>query len=80
MLPPSTARAGDKDILIPGRRGWAEFVSHVRAVSSLPRWADGFRGAAECLDELGYAIAESIAAMLAFDIESDEEACLSVER
>jgi len=73
-------KAGDKDILIPGRRGWAQFVSHVRAVSSLPRWADGFTGSAECLDDLGYAIAESIAAMLAFDIESDEGACLSVER
>ena len=73
-------KAADNDILIPGRRGWAEFVSHVQAVSSLPRWADGFTGAAECLDDLGYAVAESIAAMLAFGIESDEEVCLSVKR
>jgi hypothetical protein len=68
-------KAGDADILIPGRRGWAQFVSRVHAVASLPRWADGFTGAAEALDDLGYAIAESIAAMLAFGIESDDCCC-----
>jgi hypothetical protein len=68
-------KAGDQNILVPGRRGWAEFVARVHAVAALPRWADGFTGAAEALDDLGYAIAESIAAMLAFGIESDDCCC-----
>ena len=72
-------KASDHHILVPGRRGWSRFVARVREVSSLPRWADGFTGAAESLDDLGYAIAESIATMLAFGIETDD-CCISFER
>lgn len=65
-------KADSPSILIPGRRGWKQFAAHVRQLVLMPRWADGFTGAAEALDDLGYAIAESIAAMLCWGIEGDE--------
>jgi hypothetical protein len=66
-------KASDRDILTPTSRHWAAFRERVRRVSLLPRWADGWCAAAEALDELGFAIAESIATLLCWGIESDED-------
>lgn len=65
-------KAGNEHILIPGRRGWKQFADRVNELSEMPRWAEGFTASAEALDDLGYAIAESIAAMLCWGIEDDE--------
>jgi hypothetical protein len=69
----SDGKAGNRHIMVPGRAGWAAFRDRVRGLSLLPRWADGFSATAEALDDMGYAIAESIAAMLLLEIESDED-------
>ncbi|MFM8496569.1 MAG: hypothetical protein ACKOEM_13760 [Planctomycetia bacterium] len=65
-------KAGNEHILIPGRRGWKQLADRVHELTALPRWAEGFTGAAEALDDMGYAVAESIAAMLCWGIDSDE--------
>ena len=65
-------KAGNRDVIVPGGRNWAAFSKRVKAVAMLPRWANGFTAAAEVLDRLGYAIAESLVAAMAFGIESDE--------
>lgn len=66
-------KAGDRDILKPTSRRWAAFREQVRRLSTLPRWADGWCATAEVLDDLGFAIAESIATLLCWGIESDED-------
>jgi hypothetical protein len=73
-------KAGADNIVVPGRRGWREFAERTRQLSLLPRWADGLTASAEALDGMGYAVAESIAAMLAFKIESDDEVVATVLR
>lgn len=65
-------KAEDRHIFTPFSPRWGEVVERVRRLSLLPRWADGWTAAAETLDDLGYAIAESIAALLCCGIESDE--------
>lgn len=65
-------KADDRDILTPTSRHWAAFREQVRRVATLPRWADGWCATAEVLDDLGFAIAESIATLLCWGIESDE--------
>lgn len=65
-------KATNRHILKPTSRCWSTFVERVRRVSQLPRWADGWCATAEVLDELGFAIAESIATLLCWGIESDE--------
>lgn len=65
-------KAEDRHIFTPFSRRWNEVVEHVRRLSLMPRWADGWTATAEALDDLGYAIAESIAALLCCDIASDE--------
>ena len=65
-------KAEDRHIFTPFSRRWNEIVERVRQVSLLPRWADGWTATAETLDDLGYAIAESIAALLCCGIDSDE--------
>lgn len=65
-------KAGNEHILIPGRRGWKQFADRVQQLRAMPRWAEGFTASAEALDDLGYALAESIAAMLCWGIEDDE--------
>jgi hypothetical protein len=67
-----TGKAGNDHIIVPGRRGWREVATKVRYLIGSPRWAEGFTATAEALDDLGYAVAESIAAMLCWRIESDE--------
>lgn len=73
-------KAGSQHIMVPDRKGWVEFARRVQAVAQLPRWADGLSAAAEVLDDLGYAIAESIAAIQAFDMETDEGIIFSLRR
>ncbi len=68
----SGGKAQNAHIMVPGRSGWAAFRDRVRRLAIMPRWADGFTATAEALDEMGYAIAESIAAMLLLEMESDE--------
>ncbi len=67
-------KAESRHILTPavGVRRWRAFAERVRSLSILPRWADGWSAAAEVLDDLGYAIAESIAGMMCWEIEGDE--------
>jgi hypothetical protein len=65
-------KASNRYILVPGRKGWKRFVKHVHSIINRPRWADGLTASAEALDELGYAIAESVASMLALGIETDD--------
>jgi hypothetical protein len=66
-------KASNRHIMVPGQAGWAAVCERVRRLAVLPRWADGFSATAEALDEMGFAIAESIAAMLLLEIESDED-------
>lgn len=54
-------RAQDEHIMRPGDGEWIEFLEQVRRVALRPRYADGWTAAAETLDDMGYAIAESIA-------------------
>lgn len=65
-------KAEDRHIFTPFSPRWIEVVERVRRLSLMPRWADGWTATAETLDDLGYAIAESIAALLCCGIESDE--------
>lgn len=65
-------KAEDRHIFTPFSRRRNEIVERVRRLSLMPRWADGWTATAETLDDLGYAIAESIAALLCCGIESDE--------
>lgn len=65
-------KAEDRHVFTPFSRRWTEIVGRVRRLSLLPRWADGWTATAETLDDLGYAIAESIAALLCCGIDSDE--------
>jgi hypothetical protein len=73
-------KPGAEHILVPGRRGWREFTVAVHRLSMQPRWAEGFSAVAESLDDMGYAIAESVVAILAFGIESDDDVALTVTR
>ena len=75
-----TGKAGNEHILVPGCRGWRAFCSRVLSISMRPRWADGLTATAEALDDLGYAIAESIAAIRAFGITSDDEIAFTLKR
>ena len=75
-----SGKATNEYILLPGKKGWRKFAENALAIAQLPRWADGLSASAEALDDLGYAVAESIAAMLAFDIESDDQVCLTLRR
>jgi hypothetical protein len=65
-------KATNRHIIRPTARCWSTFVEQVRRVATLPRWADGWCATAETLDDLGFAIAESIATLLCWGIESDE--------
>jgi hypothetical protein len=66
-------KAGNRHILTPvGDRRWRLFADRVRSLALLPRWADGWSATAEALDDLGYAIAESIAALMCWRIDGDE--------
>ena len=65
-------KAGNRHIVTPASRRWGELVRRVQRLSLKPRWADGWTATAEALDHLGYAIAESIAVLLCYSIESDE--------
>jgi hypothetical protein len=66
-------KAGSDHIMFPGHKGWATFAEQVKVLALSPRWAGGFTAAAKVLDDLGYAIAESLAAMMAFGIEGDDD-------
>lgn len=68
-------KAGSEHVMIPGRAGWRRFAALVKQMTMRPRWSEGFTATAEALDEAGYAIAESIAAIMCWGVESDDDVC-----
>jgi hypothetical protein len=68
-------KATSRHIMVPDRSGWMAVCRRISELTRLPRWAGGFTATAEALDDSGYAIAESIAAMVLWHIESDDDLC-----
>jgi hypothetical protein len=68
-------KARSEHVMLPGRAGWGRFSALVNHMTMRPRWAEGFTAPAEALDDLGYAIAESIAAIMCWGIDSDDDVC-----
>ena len=66
-------RASDEYILQPGGKDWIQFLEQVRRVACRPRYADGWTATAEVLDDMGYAIAESIAVLELNDFTNDDD-------
>lgn len=66
-------RAADEYIMTPGGGEWIEFLEEIRQVAHRPRYADGWTATAETLDDMGYAIAESIAVFELLGYEADED-------
>jgi hypothetical protein len=66
-------RAKDEHIMRPGDYEWMEFLEQVRRVAQRPRYADGWTATAETLDDMGYAIAESIAVFELYDYAEDDD-------
>jgi hypothetical protein len=66
-------KAGNDHIAVPGRPGWSRVRRRVGELMGLARWADGMTATAEALDDLGFAVAESIAAIMAFDMIDDAD-------
>lgn len=65
-------QATDADVLTPLSPDWNRFRSRVRRIVLSSRWADGWSASAEALDAMGYAVAESIAAIQLFGFDEDE--------
>lgn len=63
-------------IMTPARRSWGEFLKRIQEASDRPYYPethDTFAAAAEALDSMGFAIAESLVVAMLFEAEGDED-------
>jgi hypothetical protein len=66
-------RAKDCHIMQPGGPDWIAFLEQVQRVAHRPRYAEGWSATAEVLDDMGYAIAESITVLELLNYKADED-------
>lgn len=66
-------KAGNEHIAMPGKRGWLAVAKRAWQLGMLPQYENEFDwlGTAQALDELGYAIAESITCLMVFGLDGD---------